>query len=86
MHWLSKTPSALVAAHAEMLGRLEAEEAMGAATTVAVGGALKKGSWIGRQWSKWGRDAAGARRERAMRATPADLAAAGIGMRVARRG
>jgi hypothetical protein len=82
VHWLNEMPTALVAAHSEMLGRLEAEEALASATQVAIGGGLKKGSWIGRQWSRWSRDAAGVRGERAARATPADLSAAGIGMRV----
>ena len=52
MSWLSM-PQAVVGAHLEMLGRLNAEEAQQSATEVAVGRNLKTGSWIGRQWHRW---------------------------------
>ena len=77
MTWLSGTPQAVVAAHLEMMQRLQAEEAMTITTTTAIGRALKSGSWTRQQWSKWQRIARGAGHPRP--ADPGGLAGIGIG-------
>jgi hypothetical protein len=83
MHWLAEVPMAVVAAHLEMLPRLEAEESQTAVTIAAIGRlGFQAGAWVRRQWSAWQRAGRGGGRDRAHRATPQDLATAGIGRRV----
>ena len=80
MSWLRDTPLAVVAAHAQMIDRLQAEEAMQGTTQVAIGHRMKPGGWMGQQWSRWKRVASA--HSRASKALPADLGAVGIGLKV----
>lgn len=77
MAWLQETPMAVVVAHFEMMDRLQAEEQMAAAACAGVGQGSKAGDWIRRQWAQWRHTARG--NTRAVKATPADLAAMGMG-------
>jgi hypothetical protein len=82
MDWLDVYPQCVVSAHAEMLPVLMAEEAMLGAVQGAVGGSLKKGSTLTRQWADWRR--AANRRAKPKVGKVGDLAAIGIGVKVAR--
>ena len=85
MDWLERVPQALVEAHLDMIDGLKAEDAMSLATATAIGGrGLKHGSWMSNQWRSWGRSALA--RTRPVKATPGDLGAIGVGVRVKSRG
>jgi hypothetical protein len=82
MTWL-RTPQGVVAAHLEMLPRLQAEESLARVNEAAIGRVLKVGEWMRRQQDAWRRLVSRGRTERAK---PESLAAAGIGMKVVPRG
>ncbi len=84
MTWLEKTPICLVQAHVEMMGRLEAEEALTGVDVVGVGSGAGKSDTRRSRIRSWERAARGSGRPTA--ATPDGLKAAGIGMRVVKRG
>jgi hypothetical protein len=83
MMWLAATPRCVVNAHLEMLGRLQAEELLGAATATGCGSGLKPGRWIRRQMARWRRAARG--RVRATPVRAGDLRGLGIGLRTVKR-
>ncbi len=83
MQWLH-TPACVVSAHLRMIPVLEAEGAMLAATVTAVGTSAEAGPWVGGQWQEWQRQAG--RRAPRPAATPAALAAVGVGVRVVQKG
>lgn len=87
MAWLTETPSAVVNAHLAMLDRLRAEEAMEASVVASMPANLA-GTKRGREslrstWNRW--RATTRTRARAPKATPADLARSGIGVRLVPR-
>jgi len=83
MDWL-RTPACVVSAHLRMIPVLDAEDALGGVSVHAVGSALESGPWVGDQMSSWCR---AAKRHSPRRvATPADLAASGVKMKVVERG
>lgn len=84
MTWLTRTPQCVVGAHVDMLERLAAEESTTRATETAVGRSLKPGGWIQRQWSLWRKSTE--RGRHATKATPDQLQAAGIAVKVVSRG
>lgn len=84
MTWLAKTPLAIVNAHAAMLDRLKAEEALLASTVTAVGTRTLKRQQVRAHLTRWERIAR-ARRRAAQPATPAALQGLGIGQRTVRR-
>lgn len=82
MQWLH-TPACVVSAHLRMIPVLEAEDAMRAATAAAVGASAEPGEWVREQWAEWRRQAGRhTPRPRVQAATPAALAAVGVGVRV----
>jgi len=85
MTWLTRTPLVVVNAHAAMLDRLMAEEALLGSTITAVGTRTLKREKSRAHLLRWERMAR-PRQQRASRpATPTTLQALGIGQRAARR-
>lgn len=83
MGWLRDTPIAVVKAHAAMLGRLQASEALLAVQAVALGTQRKlKPSSLTAIIERLKRAADGGQRQRAVPVTPWGLAALGIGIGV----
>jgi hypothetical protein len=82
MTWLARTPQGVVAAHLEMLPRLQAEESLARANATAIGQAMAGGrrEWMRRQLDAWKRLAASG--QRPVKATPGALAASGIAVKV----
>lgn len=86
MDWLERTPSAVFSAFSRMIPRIEAHESRLGANVVAVGHGIKPGRWIRKQLSEWQREAEGG--TSSVRKAPGarDLAAAGIKLKVVKRG
>jgi hypothetical protein len=86
MTWLDKTPSAVVAAFSAMIPRLSAHESRTRANEVAIGRGIKPGTWIKKQLQSWEKDARGGGSLVKKAPGRGELAAAGIGLKVVKRG
>jgi len=80
--WLTRVPLALVRAHVEMLPRLQAEESLLTARRVAVGSGSMSSKDARSTQADWLRTIEPHTARARQKASPADLAAMGIGYHI----